>query len=275
MPALVKQADALVGGSSDLFNFAEDMTAVTSKSSSSKSSKSASEIQKALLAESAVDVVRTVGYLLHAPSAAGGGAAGSGWKAAPGQTPQSMPVSSLVNVSELCSANGSIGFHNSSREALPARVSQPLFRILARADITVGQAIIDTLCVICKSMGMAWVEYASRSGIAVVEWEARMKMESGGSKSLPQESQPMTKLYFDTVESMVQLQNIVATSKSDPSNFNFFSDASVASGINATFQAVDSLFASMEQTMNQTQTDGSMPQYGQQKLHVKIGRAHV
>ena len=268
VPALVKQADAMVHGSGDVFQIAEEPPKAGGKKEKEKSPEIA---QKALLTDAAVNVIMTVGYLLHTPSSQQN--SNSGWKSSnpPGTPRQQQPVSSLssmATVNELCNAIGSVGFHNTSREALPAKMAQPLFRILASADLLVGQAIVETLCVICKAIGLAWVEFASRSSVAIVEWEARMVANAGGSSKSggAGETLPIAKLYFDTVESMRELQNIVALSKSAPNNLNYFSEGSVVAAINRNFMEVDNIYHAVEMNMSQTQ-DASMPAFGQSKLH--------
>jgi phosphatidylinositol kinase/protein kinase (PI-3 family) len=266
VPALVKQADALTSGSSDQFKDAEEVaTSKAAAKSSSKNAPTPAAVQQALLNSAAVNLISTVGYLLHTSSSSHGNS--SGWKNRD-QQPAST-LSPMATVNELCNAIGSVGFHNNSREALPARVSQPLFRILARADLTVGTAIVEALCVICKAMGLAWVEFQSRSSIAIVEWEARVSSQANPSTKSGEKKErlPVVRLYFDTAESMRELQNIVAVSKSSPSNINFFSDAPVVAAIDRSFREVDNIFHAVELAISLNQNDNSLPQFGQSKLH--------
>ena len=266
VPALVKLADSLVGGPNELYLDQSKSTAPPSASSSSSSStpkKSNSAPSSQNFADptsTAVNIIKTVGYLLLGSTAT---------KPMSLQKPNPSTPGYAAGSNALIMSTAVVNSNNNTCEALPARASQPLFRILGKANLQVGNAIVQTLCVACREMGGAWVKFYNGAALlAISSWEIRNNVHKEKERDSNSPALDATSLYHATMDVMEQVEMLRANAKSDPTGY--YSDPSVVAAADVNYQNIEAAFSDIfKHGLASPATTSAMGGlYGQQKLHV-------
>ena len=257
VPALVKLADSFIG--------VNDVLVSNNMSGEKKPSEAVSP------SLSAENVIKTVGFLLHD---ARDSSLSENLNAAKrnGLEQQQLLQESVASTKK---SSYPMPIHlgrNDSKEALSARATQPLFRILGKADLEVGKAIIETLCVICREMGASlWNKfYNGAAMVAISAWASRHQSSSFKKDGMAKERMAIcfdvVSLYNETVNVMTRLEKLLANKSCAT-----YSDPTLVAAVTANWGEIDNIFVDLDasQGKSTSNTAASMaPLYGQRHLHV-------